>query len=234
RHADIRIAAKLDTVISQQFHCRLALSGGSRTIEQNLTFDAGEDSQSTVIRIENPSLWWPAGYGQQNLYTIDAKLLSSNETIDRKQKSFGIRTVKLNRSPDEHGEKFQFEINGQPIFAKGANWVPPSIFAGSVTSADYEKLLHLAKGSAVNMLRVWGGGYYEADEFYSLCDRLGIMVWQDFMFACAYYPDRKWFLEEVETEATAIMKRLRNHPCVVLWCGNNENDWLHVIGRFGS
>jgi len=234
RYADIKIAVKLDTVTEEEFLCKLTLSCREQVIEHNLTFRAGEDSQSTVIRIKSPLLWWPAGYGEQHLYNLELGLLNSDEIIDRIQKRIGIRTAKLNRSPDEYGEKFQFEINGQPVFAKGANWVPASIFAGAVGSSDYEKLLSAAAKSNINMLRVWGGGYYEAEKFYELCDHLGIMIWQDFMFACAYYPDRRWFLEEVEKEAAIIIKRLRNHPCLVLWCGNNEIDWLHHAGCLGK
>jgi beta-mannosidase len=233
RFADIKIAVKLDTVTAEEFLCKLTLSCSKQTIEHSLTFRAGEDSQSTVIRIENPLLWWPAGYGQQNLYNLELCLLSDDEIIDQRQKKIGIRTAKLNRSPDEYGEKFQFEINGQPIFAKGANWVPASIFAGAASIGDYEKLLSAAAKANINMLRVWGGGYYEAEEFYELCNELGIMVWQDFMFACAYYPDRQWFLEEIKKEAATIIKQLRNHPCLVLWCGNNEIDWMHYSGRLG-
>ncbi len=241
-YADIKVAIKLDTVTRKEFLCKLTLSCLDKTIEHNLTFSPGECSQSTVIRIERPFLWWPAGYGRQHLYLLGLKLLSGDEIIDQAQKRFGIRTVKLNRSSDEpyprakrrDGEKFQFEVNGQPIFAKGANWVPASIFAGSVTSGDYHKLLLAAAESNINMLRIWGGGYYEAGEFYELCDQLGIMVWQDFMFACAYYPDRQWFLTEVKNEATAIIKQLRNHPCLALWCGNNEIDWMHSTGKLGK
>ncbi len=240
-YADIKIAVKLDTVTREEFLCRLTLSGGDEITEHNLIFNPGEDFHSTVIRIEKPALWWPVGYGAQHLYELAVQLLNGDEVIDQTRKRFGIRTVKLNHSPDEPGPrarrrdggKFRFEINGQPIFAKGANWVPASIFAGSVTGSDYQKLLYAAADSNINMLRVWGGGYYETDEFYELCDRLGIMVWQDFMFACAYYPDRQWFLEEVNKEASIIIKRLRNHPCLALWCGNNEIDWMHNTGRFG-
>lgn len=234
RFADIKIAVKLDTVTEEKFLCKLTLSCRKQVIEHNLTFRADEDSQSTVIRIKSPLLWWPAGYGQQNLYRLVLQLLSGDEIIDQTQKETGIRTAKLNRSPDEYGEKFQFEINGQPVFAKGANWVPASIFAGAVGRGDYEKLLSAAAKSNINMLRVWGGGYYEAEEFYELCNQLGIMVWQDFMFACAYYPDRLWFLEEVKKEAATIIRQLRNHACLVLWCGNNEIDLMHHSGRLGK
>ncbi|MFA5238543.1 MAG: sugar-binding domain-containing protein [Phycisphaerae bacterium] len=234
RFADVKIAVTLDTVTEEEFLCRLTLSCGQQIIEHNLVFDRGEESQSTVIRIENPQLWWPAGYGRQSLYNLELVLLAGDEIIDRIQKRIGIRMAKVNRSPDEYGEKFQFEINGQPVFAKGANWVPPSIFAGQLDHSDYKRLLSAAADANINMLRVWGGGYYEAEEFYELCSEFGIMVWQDFMFACAYYPDRQWFLNEVEKEAVITIKRLRNHPCLVLWCGNNEIDWLHYRGCLGK
>ncbi|MEE9370979.1 MAG: sugar-binding domain-containing protein [Sedimentisphaerales bacterium] len=233
-YADVKITAKLKTLKRKEFLCKVNLSCAEQTIEHNLTFTPGEVSQSTVIRIERPYLWWPAGYGQQHLYQLDCQLLSGDEVIAQTQKKIGVRMVKLNRSPDKHGEKFQFEINGQSIFAKGANWIPASILAGSLTSNDYQKLLHAAADANINMLRVWGGGYYETKEFYELCDQLGIMVWQDFMFACAYYADQQWFLTEVINEATTIIKQLRNHPCLVIWCGNNEIDWMHRTGKLGK
>ena len=233
-YADLKVALKLDAVAKEEILCRLNLSCAGQVIEHDITFEAGEDAQSTVIRIEKPFLWWPSGYGRQHLYKVVLTLLSGDEIIDQTEKKIGIRTAKVNRLPDEHGENFQFEINNRPVFAKGANWVPVSIFAGSVTTSDYKKLLDSAAESNMNMLRVWGGGYYEANEFYELCDQLGIMVWQDFMFACAYYPDRQWFLEEVKKEAATIIRRLRNHPCLVLWCGNNEIDLMHHTGKLGK
>ncbi|MHC4913444.1 MAG: beta-mannosidase, partial [Planctomycetota bacterium] len=234
RYADLKIALKLDTVTKEEVLCRLNLSCSGQATEHNLVFRSDEESQSAVIRIENPFLWWPSGYGPQNLYKFVLELRSGDEIIDETQKEIGIRTAKLNRLPDEHDGKFQFEINNQPVFAKGANWVPASIFAGSVTTGDYQKLLRAAAKCNINMLRVWGGGYYEANKFYELCDQLGIMVWQDFMFACAYYSDRQWFLQEVKTEAVKIIRQLRNHPCMVLWCGNNEIDLMHHTGKLGK
>lgn len=234
RYADVKIAVELDAAATEKLLCKLTLASSEQITEHELTFNPGEDSHSTVIRIENPLLWWPVGYGRQNLYSIEIDLLGNDDIVDRMRKKFGIRTAKLNRSSDEYGEKFQFEINGRPVYAKGANWIPASIFAGSVKSGDYEKLLAAAAEANMNMLRVWGGGYYEDDRFYELCDELGIMVWQDFMFACAYYPDRQWFVEEVKKEAAAVIKQLRNHPCIVLWCGNNEIDEMHYNGKFGK
>ena len=233
-YADIKVTVKLDVVKKEKFLCKLTLSGSEQTIEQELLFGAGETFHSAVIHLENPCLWHPAGYGQQHLYQITAQLMSGGEIIEQRQKRFGIRTVKLNCAADKQNEKFQFEINGQSIYAKGANWIPASIFAGAVSAADYQKLLDSASEAGINMLRVWGGGYYESDEFYELCDRSGIMVWQDFMFACGYYPDRQWFLEEIKKEAIAVVKRLRGHPCLVLWCGNNEIDRMHDSGKLGK
>lgn len=242
QYADIKITVALDVITKQDFLCRLSLSAGDSKAEHNMVFRAGEHLHSAVLRIENPLLWWPAGFGHQHLYTFNAELLSIVETIDQVQKQIGIRTIKLNRQPADHIHKtkpknswnFRFEVNGQPLYIKGANWIPASIFAGSVTNDDYKKLLNAAADANINMLRVWGGGYYESEKFYQLCDQLGIMVWQDFMFTCAYYPDQQWFLKEVKTEATNVIKQLRDHPCLALWCGNNEIDWMHTEDRLGK
>jgi beta-mannosidase len=231
-YADIKIAIKLDTILNEDFSCKLNIYDDKQKIEQILEFRAGEDFHSTVIRVDNLKLWSPAGYGEPNLYKINTELLCGGQTIDSHRTSFGIRIVKLNRSEKER--KFQFEINGQPVYVRGANWVPPTLFAGSVTESDYENLLTAAADANINMLRVWGGGYYETERFYRLCDKLGIMVWQDFMFACGYYPDRGWFTKDIEAEAASIIKRLRNHPCLTIWCGNNEIDRMHYKNEMGK
>lgn len=232
--ADVKVTVNLNTVMKKVFLCKIVLYNDHETFEHELHFEPGRDSNSTLFRIENPLLWWPAGYGQQNLYNIDAQLLSGGEVVDSTQKKFGIRTIKLNTAADEHGKNFRFEVNNQPVFAKGANWVPVSMFARCTSPQDYEDLLTAAAKANLNMLRVWGGGYYEERQFYELCDKLGIMVWQDFMFACAYYPDREWFHQEVKNEAKTIITLLRNHPCLALWCGNNEIDWMHADGKLGK
>lgn len=234
KYADVKINIALDTAVKGKFICELDLVCGEQNFKQILTFNPGQRRHSTVIHIKEPLLWQPRGYGAQNLYQLEIKLLSEDKLIDRRQTKFGIRIAKLSLSKAGKGRRFCFEVNGRKIFARGANWIPPSVFAGSVTEADYEKLLNMAADANINMLRVWAGGYYEAEDFYRLCDKLGIMVWQDFMFACGYYPDRKWFVEQVENEAEEIIKRLRNHPCVVLWCGNNEIDWMHSKGKLGK
>jgi len=234
RYADIKVSMSLDTIVEEHCFCKIIVSDGSITKEHSLTFQPGQNKHSTVIRIHEPALWYPTGYGKQHLYNIEMQLISDNEIIDKINKHFGIRNLKLIRVPDEHGEKFQFEINGQHIYAKGANWIPPSILPGSITEYDYEQLLFAAADANINMLRIWGGGCYENEKFYQLCDKLGIIIWQDFMFACAYYPDETWFTEEIKKEAVTIIKRLRNHPSLVIWCGNNEIDWMHYTGKFGN
>lgn len=231
--ADVKIALKIDTVKKTPLKCALTISGHGTNITQQLDLHQHR-WQSTVIRIDNPALWWPRGYGEQNLYRLKAQLTVDEKTIDQTQKDFGLRTISMDRTKDKHGESFRFEINSRPLYAKGANWTPGTLFPGSVTRADYEDILTRAAEANINMLRVWGGGYYEDDEFYALCDRLGIMVWQDFMFASAYYPDRKWFLDIVTEEAVSVIKRLRNHPSLVLWCGNSEIDFQHSSGSFGK
>jgi beta-mannosidase len=232
--ADLKIAVNLSTIKKIPLTCSITLSCGDQMIQQEMSFNPKETSHSTLIRIEEPKLWWPAGIGKQNLYDLDIKLIAQGQVVDQIQKKIGIRTLKLHRTHDHHRRTFKFDINGRGIYIKGANWIPASIFPGSVTSEDYDQLIRIVADANINMLRVWGGGYYENEKFYELCDQLGIMVWQDFMFACAYYPDRKWFLDEVKAEAETIIRRLRNHPCIALWCGNNEIDWLHDMGQLGG
>jgi beta-mannosidase len=174
------------------------------------------------LEVPDPHLWWPNGLGDQPLYEITAMVVVDGVEKDRLSVRTGLRSLELVRRNDEWGESFQFVVNGVPVFAKGANWIPADSFTPRVTRDRYRDLLHSAKDANMNMLRVWGGGIYEDRDFYELCDQLGIMVWQDFMFACAFYPGDEAFLGSVRQEAIDNVRRLRNHPSVVLWCGNNE------------
>jgi beta-mannosidase len=232
--ADIQVAVMLERISRQKFHCELDVLDTDGTTVRHLKFEPHGDSGSAVVHIDNPQLWLPAGCGRPNLYQARVNLFAEDEIIDTIQCAFGIRTVKLNQAADRLGQKFEFEINGRRIYAKGADWVPASVFAGSVTSDDYDRLIRAAAEANINMLRVWGGGYYENDYFYKLCDRFGILVWQDFMFACCYYPDRQWFLDKIAIEARSVIGRLYNHPSLVLFCGNNEIDWIHHQSGGGS
>ncbi len=176
------------------------------------------------IKIKNPKLWWPHNLGETYLYDVNIKLFIDGKLIDKKSLKHGIRDIELVTETDSIGESFYFKVNGVPVFSKGANYIPQNSFQNQVTNQHYEKLLNDALDANINMLRVWGGGIYENDVFYDLCDEKGILVWQDFMFACAMYPGDKEFLANIEIEAEEQVKRLRNHPSIALWCGNNENS----------
>ncbi len=179
--------------------------------------------QGNKAFIRNPELWWPNGLGSQPLYDVDAHALDeSGKIVDRWRKRIGLRTITLDRRPDEFGESFRFVVNGRPIFAKGANWIPAHSFVSKVSLKDYDDLLSSAARANMNMIRVWGGGIYESEDFYDLCDEKGLLVWQDFMFACALYPGTEAFKDQVEAEAAYQVSRLAHRACLALWCGNNE------------
>jgi beta-mannosidase len=171
-----------------------------------------------------PRLWWPRGYGEQYLYDLIVELGTDSGIVDVAHERAGLREVRLVTEPDGTGESFRFEVNGVPVFMKGANCVPLDAFPGGIGPERYEALIQNVLRANMNMLRVWGGGIYENDLFYDLCDENGILVWQDFMFACAMYPGGEAFLANVGAEAEGVVKRLRNHPSIALWCGNNESD----------
>ncbi len=184
----------------------------------------GISEQKVELTMKDIRLWWPNGTGRPNLYRLRVEIFNKGKIFDKKEIIFGIRDVDLVREPDQEGEgeSFYFRVNGVPVFAKGANYIPNDVFLDRVSPEQYEFIVRSAAEANMNMLRVWGGGIYENDIFYDLCDRYGIMVWQDFMFACAMYPGNDEFLENVRIEAEENVRRLRNHPCIVLWCGNNE------------
>lgn len=180
---------------------------------------------SFEFTIANPKLWNAIGYGSQDFTSIKLSLLKEDgSVIEELEERFAIRTIELVQEEDELGKGFKFRLNGKDLFAKGANWIPLDFFHTRIDSNAYRKALLDAADANMNMLRVWGGGIYEDDYFYDLCDSLGILVWQDFMFACAMYPGSDAFMESVALEATQQIKRLRKHPSIALWCGNNENS----------
>lgn len=192
------------------------IAGGNKTASApEVNFD---------FSVTDPELWWPRGLGEQPLYDVDVRLLDDQgQVLDRWQRRIGLRTLELDRHEDEWGESFQFLANGRPFFAKGANWIPADSFITRIDDEHYRRLLAGAAAANMNTLRVWGGGIYEQDIFYDLCDELGICVWQDFMFACATYPTFDvGFMVTVEAEAIDNIQRLRHHACLALWCGNNE------------
>ncbi|MGE4489921.1 MAG: glycoside hydrolase family 2 protein, partial [Kiritimatiellales bacterium] len=190
------------------------------------------------VFISNPRLWWPNGMGKQPLYRYEIRLLKNGQELDCKTGRFGIREAQLVEQPlgaDKMG--FTFKVNGENCFCKGANWVPLDSFTGSIPEKKYRHMLRLAKDAGFNMLRVWGGGIYEKDLFYDLCDELGIMVWQDFMFACGDVPDNDpEFVENVRAEIEHQVKRLRTHTSLVYWVGGNEKsgDFYRKMVNYGD
>ncbi len=219
----------------------VAASALSATIEIENTTDkkivaskqvklsGGVNKIALDFAMANPRLWYPVGLGEQALYTFKAKLIINRRAVDEETKRTGLRNLELRQKPDQHGISFEFVVNGIPVFGRGANWIPADIFPTRVTHEKYAKLLTSLRDANMNMLRVWGGGIYEDDYFYELADEMGILVWQDFMFACSMYPGDKAFLENVRREAIDNVKRLRSHPSIVIWVGNNEIEtaWLH-------
>ncbi|MEO8606545.1 MAG: glycoside hydrolase family 2 protein [Chloroflexota bacterium] len=189
---------------------------------ENIIFEG--DGAETTIAIPDPELWWVHNLGEQPLYAVTVILHdSSGKQLDSWTKRIGLRTLTLERHADQWGESFYFACNGVSFFAKGANWIPGSPYPGQMQPADYQLLVQAAADANMNMLRVWGGGIYEDDAFYDLCDQYGIAIWQDFMFACGTYPSFDAdFMSNVEAEARDNIRRLRHHACMALWCGNNE------------
>lgn len=177
----------------------------------------GETRITHVFTVSEPKRWWPAGSGEQDLSRLTVEVPQEQVT-----RQIGFRTAELLTDKDEAGSRFAFRVNGREIFCKGANWIPADALASRVTREGVEDLLTSAVDANMNMIRVWGGGFYEPDWFYDLCDRLGLMVWQDFMFACNLYPSTPDFLENVAAEVDYQAKRLSSHPSIAVWCGDNE------------
>lgn len=199
----------------------------SFVIQENLlSFDTvvnvkkGDNMCYVPFSIAHPRLWNPVGSGEPLLYTLKVSMLS-NASVYRK---FGCREIVLHQDKDAAGSSFYFTVNGKRKFIKGSNIVPPSLYPASVDDKVYENLVLQAKNANMNMLRIWGGGYYFPDSFYDYCDRYGIMIWQDFMFACAMYPGDDAFMQTTKQEIVEHVNRLKSHPCIALFCGNNESD----------
>ncbi|MCF7688159.1 MAG: glycoside hydrolase family 2 protein [Cephaloticoccus sp.] len=198
------------------------------SLDHQVVASTGGAAEELQLVVKDPQLWWPAGHGSQSLYTV--KVVACDQTgreLGTWSRRIGLRTIALDRSKDKWGEAFQFVVNGRLIFAKGANWIPAHSFVAGLRRADYERDLLSAVRANMNMLRVWGGGIYESEDFYDVCDELGLLVWQDFMFACTLYPGDRAFLTSVKTEAEHNIRRIRHRASLALWCGNNEIETLN-------
>lgn len=218
----VLVAVAAESFREEALTARVALHlDGESVASVDVALKDGQGLAELVV--ENPRLWWPNGLGEQTLYELTVELLRDGTSLDQDQRRLGLRTLRLVQEDDQWGRSFCFACNGVTFFSKGANWIPAETFATEVTRETYARLIGDAAAANMNMLRVWGGGIYENDDFYDLCDEHGICVWQDFMFACATYPsfDAAW-MQNVEAEARDNVKRLRHHACLALWCGNNE------------
>ncbi|GAA3749155.1 beta-mannosidase [Spinactinospora alkalitolerans] len=187
----------------------------------------GESAAVVEVRVPDPRLWWPRGHGDQPLYDLGLRLDGPGGELDAWRRRVGFRTVELDTRPDAAGTPFTIRVNGEPILVKGANWIPDDCFPARVTRERYAERIDQVVGANMNLLRIWGGGRYESDDLYELCGERGVLVWQDFLFACAAYPEEPPLAEEVEAEAREAVVRLAHHAALVLWNGNNENIWGH-------
>ncbi len=204
---------------------QLALYDPAGALIAERTFSLLEEIVEHTFEVEQPVLWWPHGYGEQARYHLVSTLREGDVVMEVKEQRLGVRRVRLlqDEMVSEAGKSFCFEVNNVPIFCGGANWIPADMMLPRVSHDRYRAFLQLAADAHMLMIRVWGGGIYEADIFYDLCDELGLLVWQDFLFACGIYPAHEAFLRSVRGEAESAIRRLRHHPCLALWCGNNED-----------
>jgi len=241
-HGDISLGAtseaRIDYILSEQVHGKgrctvrvfveceaaragtrqLAVSIGGRTVTKAAALARGANMLRADVVVEKPLLWWPNGYGAQPLYDLEVSI--GGHSV---RKRLGLRRLELVNREDAAGLSMTFRVNGVDVFCKGANWIPCDALPLRQTREKVAHLLSSAARAHMNMLRVWGGGQYESDAFYDLCDEKGILVWQDMMFSCALYPSSPRFLASVEREVRHQVKRLRDHPCIAVWCGNNED-----------
>ncbi len=222
------ISLKIEVNASKNCHANMncLIDDKICKILKNINLSKGKNLIECNLKIKNPERWWPNGLGNQKLYHIRVEIENRN-ALDSVARNIGLRDIIIIMDKDTIGSKFEFQVNGIPVFIKGTNWIPGESFPTKMTHKKYESLLLSCRDANMNMIRIWGGGIYEDDIFYDLCDKMGILIWQDFIFAGALYPLDKSFKENIVYESEEQIKRLRNHPCLALWCGNNEvqNGW---------
>lgn len=203
------------------------IPAASVVVETGIEVRPGVQCCEVELQVPNPRLWWPVGHGLQHLYELQVQVQVEGREIAQRTLSIGFRRVRVNQEPHPDGGRFfVLEVNNRRIFCKGGNFVPADLVPARIDRKRYDRLTDLALESNFNMLRVWGGGLYESDDFYELCDRKGLLVWQEFVFACSRYPgDDEAFMRDIKEEARFNLRRLAPHPSLVVWCGNNENEW---------
>jgi len=213
---NVRVRGDILSGLRQETSLKMSVAGS--VLEEKISLEEGLNALDKSLSVESPELWWPNGEGKQKLYPLEIMLEEESATLN-----IGFRTIEVINREDDKGLSMFFRVNGRDIFAKGANWIPVDALP---SGQDENKIRHLLESSArvhMNMIRVWGGGQYETEYFYNLCDELGLMIWQDFMFSCSLYPTSREFLSSVDREVRSQIPRLKSHPCLALFCGNNEN-----------
>lgn len=225
--ADVDNRLEITNVTSQPVSALLKVAyhytaNDTKEVQKQIELHPGENTVSLPVMIDNPHLWMPNGWGEPSLYKFTASVSVDGVEVASQERQVGLRSIRVVMEDDEHGKSFYFEVNGHPMFAKGANFIPDDALLPNVTPERYKRILEDVKAANMNMLRVWGGGIYEDDKFYDEADRNGILIWQDFLFACTTYPHDPLFLKRVEAEAEYNIKRLRGHASLAMWCGNNE------------
>ncbi len=223
-HIDAEVEVEASSAGAAKVSVQYSDNGKPSTLTTDATLHAGRNVIDVPVEIRQPKLWYPAGYGAQSQYEFTAQVGIGGQTAQERKTKAGLRSVVLRRELDKWGRSFELVVNGIPIFAKGADVIPFDSFPNRVKTADYRRILESARDANMNMIRHWGGGYYETDEFYSICDELGLMVWQDFMFGNDWQPGTYAFKQNIEAEAEDQVRRLRNHPSIALWSGNNETE----------
>lgn len=242
KSASVRVRLFVENMCEEPLAATIAaqLADDAGSASQEVTLQPGLHAYEVRLNVNNPRLWWPRGHGEQNLYALNVRLIVAGQALDERNMRIGFRSVRIDQSPHPSGAGrwFTIEINGRKIFARGANWVPSDIILSRIDRARYQRLLEMAVDANFNFLRVWGGGLYESEDFYELSDELGILVWQEFAFACSRYPTTdQAFFEDIKREAIHNIRRLAPHPSLILWCGNNEvewGDWDWDYGRVGQ
>lgn len=223
--ATLTLSAKVKSNITEKAIVKITDKTTKKILtQQHLSLATGENDYCFDFTFKNPKIWWSNGLGEPHIYDLSIEISTESNSIFTKEIPFGIRTLRTVMEDDSIGKALYVELNGVKVFMKGANYIPQHSFVSEVTTEDYKKVIELAKESNMNMIRVWGGGIYQNDIFYELCNRNGLLVWQDFMFACSMYPSSNEYLENVKQEVVYQVKRLRNHSNIALWCGNNESD----------
>ncbi|GHC75500.1 beta-mannosidase [Nocardiopsis terrae] len=205
----------------------LTLTASVAGAEATAVVAAGETEAALELVVAEPDLWWPRGHGGQPLYGLGVELSADGEALDGWERRIGFRNVAVRSEPDADGSAFAVRVNGRDILVRGANWIPDDAFPHRIGRDRYRERIEQARDAGMNLLRVWGGGIYESEDFYELCSERGVLVWQDFLFACAAYPEDEPLASEVEAEAREAVARLAPHPSLAVWCGNNENIWGH-------